>query len=105
MKRPASWKYTAAIEAKMKTTYDQLSEKDRRIYAAIEAEKLPHGGITYIAKVLGCSRKTIRQGIKELADPRTLPKDRIRRAGGGRKPKLETIFGLDDAFLEVVRDV
>ncbi len=104
MKRPASWKYAPSIEQDMKTTYDQLSEKDRRIYAAIEARKLPHGGMTYIAELFGCSRKTIRQGMKELDDPRTLPKDRIRRPGGGRKAKLETIPGLDAAFLEVVRD-
>jgi hypothetical protein len=42
--------------------------------------------------------------MKELADPRTLPTDRIRRAGGGRKPKLDTLPGLDAAFLDVVRD-
>jgi DNA-binding GntR family transcriptional regulator len=99
-----SWSYSPEIEAKMKTTYDQLSERDRRIYAAIEAQKLPHGGITSIAELFGCSRPTIRRGMKELEDPRTLPTDRIRRAGGGRKPKLETIPGLDAAFLEVVRD-
>lgn len=104
MKRPTSWKYTTDIETNMKRTYDQLSEKDRRIYAAIEAQKLPHGGISYIAKLFGCSRITIRKGMKELDDPRTLPTDRIRRTGGGRKPKLETMPGLDDAFLEVVRD-
>jgi DNA-binding GntR family transcriptional regulator len=104
MRRSARWTYAPEIEAKMKITYAHFSEKDRRIYAAIEAQKLPHGGITYIADLFGCSRKTIRQGMKELEDPRTLPKDRIRRAGGGRKPKLETIPGLDAAFLEVVRD-
>jgi hypothetical protein len=87
----------------MKTVYDHLSEKDRRIYAAIEAQKLPRGGITYIAGLLGCDRKTIRQGLKELKAPQTLPKDRIRRTGGGVKPKLETIPGIDEAFLEIVR--
>jgi len=86
----------------MRTVYTTLSEKDRRIYAAIEAERLPRGGISYIASVLGCARKTIRRGIRELKDPRTLPTDRIRRKGGGAKPKLETIPGIDAAFLEIV---
>ena len=100
----ARWRYPSAIEEQMRTVYTRLSEKDRRIYAAIEAQKLPRGGISYIAEVLGWAHKTIRRGMKELKDPRTLPTDRIRRAGGGRKPKLETIPGLDAAFLEVVRD-
>ena len=98
------WRYPPEVEQQMKTVYDSLSEKDRRIYAAIEAHKFRRGGITYMAEILGCHRKMIRRGIKELKDPRTLPKDRIRRPGGGAKSKLETIAGLDAAFLEIVRD-
>ncbi len=86
----------------MRTVHTTLSEKDRRIYAAIEAERLPRGGISYIASVLGCARKTIRRGMRELKDPRTLPTDRIRQKGGGAKPKIETIPGIDAAFLEIV---
>ena len=97
-----SWKYSEEIEEQMRTVYRNLLEKDRRIYAAIEAQKLPRGGSSYIAEVLGCARKTIRRGIKELKDPRTLPTDRIRRKGGGAKPKIETIPGIDAAFLESV---
>lgn len=97
-----SWMYSAEIEEQMRTVYTSLSEKDRRIYAAIEAQKLPRGGSSYIAEVLGCARKTIRRGIKELKDPRSLPIDRIRRKGGGAKAKIETIPGIDVAFLEIV---
>ena len=67
-------KYSAAIERDMKAFYDSLSEKDRRRYAALEAAKLGHGGIEYIASVLGCDPKTIRRGQHELAaipDPRS----------------------------------
>ncbi len=60
-----SWMYSSEIEKQMRTVYTRLSEKDRRIYAAIEAQKLPRGGISYIADVLGCTRNTIRKGIKE----------------------------------------
>lgn len=58
--------YSAEIEHSMRMFYSSLSEKDRRRYAAIEAAKLGHGGITYVATVLGCDPKTVRQGRQEL---------------------------------------
>lgn len=75
--------YPAEVCAHMKAFYDSLSEKDRRRYAAVEAEKLGHGGVEYIVSVLGCDDKTIRQG---RGDVRRLPDDeaegRIRKRGG-----------------------
>ena len=41
--------YAPEIERKMKRLFDSLSENDRRRYAAVEATKLGHGGIEYIA--------------------------------------------------------
>lgn len=75
-----------SIEQKMQAFFQTLSEKDRRRYAAMEACKLGHGGIAYIADVLGCSRRTIENGINELAMlPVDEAQDRVRRVGGGRK--------------------
>ena len=37
--------YSAAVERHMVKLYESLSEKDRRRYAAVEAEKLGHGGV------------------------------------------------------------
>lgn len=96
--------YAKEIERQMQRVYGQLSEKDRRLYAAVEALKLPYGGLSYIARVLGCSPITIRQGLKELHANESLPAGRERKAGGGRKRALETIAGIDAAFLEIVRD-
>lgn len=98
--------YDASIEQEMKKFYGTLSEKDKRRYAAVEALKLGHGGMVYIAKVLGCSRRTLADGIKELKE---LPEDseytpRSRASGGGRKPSEEVMEHLDAAFLEVLRD-
>ncbi len=45
---------------------DNLDEKNKRYYAAVEAEKLGHGGIVYIAQLFGITEKTVRKGIKEL---------------------------------------
>ena len=52
--------YDAETETAMKRFYDSLSEKDRRRYAGIEALKLGHGGQKYIARILGCSRNTVK---------------------------------------------
>lgn len=79
-------KYSDEIETDMRSLYESLSEKDRRRYAAIEAKKLMHGGIVYIATLFDCDEKTIRKGIKELANPESLEQSTIRRLGGGRKP-------------------
>ena len=59
--------YPPEIEQSMKQFYDRLSEKDRRLYAGIEALKYGHGGRIYIARVLGCSRRTVSKGAKEAS--------------------------------------
>ena len=98
--------YTEEIENLIKDTYLQLSEKNRRTYAAIEALKLPRGGIAYLLRLLGCSRNTIVKGISELTDPglRADAENRIRRKGAGRKSAIETIENIDEVFLKVIDD-
>ena len=75
--------YRSAIERDMVKLYKALSEKDRRRYAAVEAEKLGHGGVQYIADLFGCDPNTIRHGA---ADIELLPQDeaegRVRKKGG-----------------------
>lgn len=58
--------YDKKIEQLMRWHYQALSEKDQRHYAAVEAAKLGHGGITYIADLFGCSRQTVSTGLEEL---------------------------------------
>jgi len=58
--------YSPQVEQKMQRMYRMLSEKDRRRYAGIEAEKLGYGGIEYISNLLEVDPKTIRVGIAEL---------------------------------------
>ena len=64
----------------------------KAVRAALEAVRLGHGGVEYVAEVLGCSTKTIERGTVELVQ---LPDDpaagRVRRPGGGRKKKLNPI--------------
>jgi hypothetical protein len=75
--------YTRAVEKHMKLFYDSLSEKDRRRYAAVETEKLGHGGSRYIASVLGCCEDTIRQGQEDVSSlPHDVAANRVRKKGG-----------------------
>ena len=73
--------YTPGIERIMKRLFDSLRENDRRRYAAIEATKLGHGGVEYIAHVLGYDPKTIRQGQTELEEGDDLDTGRVRKKG------------------------
>ena len=73
--------YPADVEAKMKRFSEWLSEKDRRRYAAVEASKLGHGGVEYIAGLLGCDPKTIRQGLQDLEAPEDPAASRVRKKG------------------------
>ena len=75
--------YTAEVERMMKKLFDSLKENDRRRYAAIEAAKLGHGGIEYVASVLGCDPKTIRLGLGELEGGDDLDTGRSRKKGAG----------------------
>jgi hypothetical protein len=74
--------YPSDVERMMARLYHSLRENDRRRYAAIEATKLGHGGTEYIATLLGCDPKTIRQGIGELESEDALDAQRVRKKGG-----------------------
>jgi hypothetical protein len=78
--------YSVAVETKMQRLYGWLSEKDRRRYAAVEAAKLGHGGVEYVARVLSCDPKTIRQGLQELEEPEDPAAGRVRKKGVDAAP-------------------
>ena len=73
--------YGSEVEEQMRSLYGSLSERDRRRYAGVEASKLGHGGIEYIAGVLGCDPKTVRRGQAELLNPPDLPAEWVRKKG------------------------
>ena len=77
--------YSAEIEEKMRRFFGWLSEKDQRRYAAIEAAKLGHGGVEYIARVLACDPKTIRQGLRDRDAAEDEAAGRIRKKGGAAR--------------------
>jgi hypothetical protein len=65
----------------------RLDEQQRRWSAAVEAQRLGHGGTQLLAQITGLDVQTIRRGRRELAtDLADRPVDRVRLPGGGRKP-------------------
>ena len=71
--------YSVEVRTYMMRLYGTLNEKGRRQYAAIEAVKLGHGGITYVCDLFGLHRDTVSLGIRELKDDNLPPPDRVRR--------------------------
>lgn len=72
----------------MQEHYARLPEKERRRYAALEAEKLGYGGQSYLKRLLGVDHKTMRFGKRELLELSTgalIDCKGQRIAGGGRK--------------------
>jgi hypothetical protein len=104
MGKAAFQRYSEETEEQMKRFYEKLSEKEKRRYAALEAEKLGHGGQRYICKLLGCSPTTLRVGRTELRERTRGPEEGVRRPGGGRKKIREKIEGIDEMFLEIVEE-
>jgi hypothetical protein len=98
--------YRSEIERAMKKYYATLSEKDQRRYAGVEALKLGLGGKTYIARVLGCSEKTVHNGLVELGQLPDEPEYEaaIRKSGGGRKRYDEHHPNIDEQFLNVLKE-
>ncbi len=76
--------YREEVERRMKEFYRRLSEKDRRWYAAVESDKLGHGGQQYIAQLFGIDSKTIRQGLADLE---------LAEDGAGEKLRKKAVGG------------
>ena len=62
-----------------------LDERQRRLYAGLEALKVGHGGDRRIADLLGLDPGTVARGRKQLLAGE-IERQRVRRPGGGRPP-------------------
>jgi transposase len=94
-----------ALRFKFSVLSDDLDERGRRRWAAVEAQALGRGGITAVATATGLSDRTIRNGLKELDDPNPLAPDRQRRPGGGRKSYRLLQPGLLEALNRLIEPV
>ena len=74
------------LKAAIVLFHSLLDEKQRRLYAGLEAYKLGHGGDEKIAQLFGVDRHTVAKGRRELLGGEVTTQ-RIREVGGGRKPQ------------------
>jgi hypothetical protein len=73
------------------------------LFAAGEARAAGHGGVRAVGAVTGIARSTIGRGLAELRGGRDQIPGRVRRPGGGRRPKTQTQPGLLDALADLVQ--
>lgn len=62
-----------------------LDERQRRLYAGLEALRIGRGGDQQVADLLGLHPQTVARGRHALLE-QDIDTERVRHAGGGRKP-------------------
>ena len=92
----------SAIRVRFKALAPVLDEHGRRRFAAAEAIAAGTGGVSAVMRATGIARSTIRRGLDELADDDAPDGERVRRAGGGRKPLSATDTSLVDDLRSLV---
>jgi transposase len=92
MKAPEN-KDVDIVRKKYQMLHQELDERGRRLWAAVEAKVLGYGGITTVAQATGLAASTIRLGQLELnasaAKEGNSAERRLRTPGGGRKRAIE----------------
>lgn len=71
------------LKAAIVLFWSLLDEKQRRLYAGLEAMKFGHGGDQQIADLLGMDVGTVARGRRDLLSS-DVEMSRVRRKGGGR---------------------
>src|SRR5665811_1543158 len=97
-----------SITARYMALKSVLDERQRRLYAAVEAKVLGRGGVKRVQEATGVARGSILAGLKELEQgiaPSVGEPRRIRRAGAGRKKLTQKDPGLLEALERLVEPV
>src|SRR5271166_6357725 len=82
-----------AIRQRWEAIGSKLDERGRRLFAACEVRTAGWGGLALVSRIAGLARSTINRGEDDL-DAEPLAKDKVRRAGGGRRAVAELDPGL-----------
>jgi hypothetical protein len=75
------------IDLLKRNFYNQLDERNKRLYAGLEANIIGYYGVQSVSSVLNVHRHTVRRGQKELLNMPGVAPTRIRKIGGGAKKK------------------
>ena len=94
----------SGLATKINTMLPLLDEKQKRIFLALEANALGHGGVKLIHEISGVSQTTIIRGKKELEEGKTEDNARVRKAGGGRKRITDKYTDIKDEIEKIVAD-
>ena len=78
-----------------------LDEKQARVFLAGCANTIGHGGIKEVCEISGFSKTTVIRGKNELLECERIPKNRVRKSGGGRK-LLTVIYPLLPKWIEEI---
>ncbi len=98
----------ALITARFNALESILDERQRRLYAAVEAKVLGHGGVRRVYQATGVARGSILAGLKELERAQeeqwgpASGRRRVRGPGAGRKKLLDQNPAVRDALERLV---
>ncbi len=82
------------------------NERQRRQFLACKAFALGYHEVSLVAQAAGVCIETVYKGLHELKykDNETFPENRMRKAGGGRKPVLIKHPGYLSIFDEIAEN-
>lgn len=91
MSTPQKMEVVTRLRRRYARISPSLNERTRRAWAATEAEEIGYGGLTVVCAATGMAINTVKRGLRDIGAPAarsipTLPPDRIRMPGGGKKP-------------------
>jgi hypothetical protein len=93
------------LRRKYRVVAPELDERRRRQWAAAEAREIGYGGVSVVARATGLARSTIHAGLRDVRASRrqrVRAAERIRRAGGGRRPLTTSDPALLTALLALI---
>jgi len=79
-----------AIGDRYRALAGELDERRRRLWAGAEALSHGRGGQAAVVRATGMSATTVAKGMGEIEAGERLEAGRVRRAGGGRRPLIES---------------
>jgi len=89
----------------LRVVLDRLDEDQRRWVLALLSLQVGRGGISRLSEISHMDNDTFTKARRELAEElRSCPRQRIRRAGAGRKPLIQSDPSLEGDLQQLIRN-